>query len=192
MTKNVKLYSFIGAAIVLVIIIAVLLIRGVSVEKKDDAGSATPTAVEESKTPIDAPTKSEEPVEAPPSGEATEPSDAGGSTDDPTESPDEGTAEETKSPEEDGSDNFEPSKVKEPKLEGKFKAGGFVLDKYVINDNKQYQYVIEIRLTNDSGSKNIKYYATKKAYDGLNEGDVLTVTYAGDKNGNLAVETISR
>lgn len=189
--KRIKMFSLIGVAVLAVIVIGVLLISNMSVTKKDDSkAESTPTAVETTEPA----TESEGQSDAGGEGDATQTEEgieepSADSTETPTEDSTEKSKEESK---DDSKEDFTPSKVKEPKLEGNYKAGGFVLDKYVLNDNKQYQYVVELRLTNDSGSRNIKYYATKKAYDGLNEGDVLTITYSGDPDGNLAVETISR
>lgn len=202
---NVKFLAFGAAGLILVVIIIVLVFQKVGVESKEE--SQTPTA-EQSETPpaeeVPAepteptePTEPEEPAEPEEPTESTEPEEPT----EPSEPAEPSEPEEPAEPAEPaeptdssgpGTVHFEGEKVPEPKAEGDFKAGGFILEKYTILEGSQYQYVLDIRLTNDSGSTNITYFVTKSAYDGLNVGDILTVHYVSTGNGTMAVESISK
>lgn len=184
---NVKFLAFGAAGLILVVIIIVLVFQKVGVESKEE--SQTPTA-EQSETPPaeEVPAEPTEPTESTEPEEPTEPAEATEPTE-PTEPTD---SSEPSEPTAQGTVHFEGEKVPEPKAEGDFKAGGFILEKYTILEGSQYQYVLDIRLTNDSGSTNITYFVTKSAYDGLNVGDILTVHYVSTGNGTMAVESISK
>lgn len=86
--------------------------------------------------------------------------------------------------------DFEAVRVEEPETKGSFEAGGFIVEKYVLQFDEQYQYVLDIRLTNDSGSLNTQYFVTKSAYDNVNEGDIFNVSYASTSEGGIAIESI--
>ena len=75
---------------------------------------------------------------------------------------------------------------------GEYKAAAVLINKYSIIYNGQFQYLFELRMTNDNGSKVVNYYATKNVFDTASIGDTYKVTYAGDSDGNLAIRTISQ
>lgn len=92
---------------------------------------------------------------------------------------------------EDRSSDRPDDAVEDPKMGDSFEAQGEVVDKYVTSADKQYQYVLKIRVSNDSGFRDLEYISTKQAYDGVNKGDKFKVTYSGDSEGNIAVESIA-
>lgn len=75
---------------------------------------------------------------------------------------------------------------------GEYKAAAVLINKYSIIYNGQFQYIFELRMTNDNGSKVVNYYTTKNVFDTATQGDTYKVTYAGDADGNLAIRTISQ
>lgn len=83
-------------------------------------------------------------------------------------------------------------KVSDNEVTGEYKAAAVLINKYSIIYNGQFQYLFELRMTNDNGSKVVTYYATKNVFDTAIIGDPYKVTYAGDSNGNLAIRTISQ
>lgn len=187
---GVKFLAFGAAGVILVVLIIVLVIQNVGVESKEE--SQTPTAEQSETTPAEeVPTEPSEPTEPEEPAEPAEPTEPSEPTDfsEPAEPAEPADPSDPSGP---GTVHFEGEKVQEPKAEGDFKAGGFILEKYTILEGSQYQYVLDIRLTNDSGSRNITYFVTKSAYDGLNVGDILTVHYVSTGNGTMAVESISK
>lgn len=83
-------------------------------------------------------------------------------------------------------------KASDNDVTGEYKAAAVLINKYSIIYNGQFQYLFELRMTNDNGSKVVTYYATKNVFDTASIGDTYKVTYAGDANGNLAIRTISQ
>lgn len=83
-------------------------------------------------------------------------------------------------------------KASDDKVTGEYKAAAVLINKYSIIYNGQFQYLLELRMTNDNGSKVVNYYSTKNSYDTASIGDTYKVTYAGDSDGNLAIKTISQ
>lgn len=116
--------------------------------------------------------------------EAVTPSPTKSSTDLPTQSSD--TVDTSKEI------DVSERKQSDDKVTGEYKAGAVLISKYSILYNGQYQYIFELRLSNDQGSKMIKYYATKNSYDTANSGDTYQVTYGGDQDGNISVRTITK
>lgn len=58
--------------------------------------------------------------------------------------------------------------------------------------NESYTYSLDLIFPGDGDYKVIKYYCSKRTYDGVSEGDTITASYQSDENGLISIITISK
>ena len=93
----------------------------------------------------------------------------------------------------DESNSTELLEVGTPSLGSEEQTSVIVSGKQVYTlDNSSYVYTVSLIFPNGEDYEVVKYFCSKRTYDGVSQGETVNVTYQRDANGLISITTISK
>ncbi len=186
-------------ALLVVVLIAIITIRGCTIEKEQNSNQTQGTTISVS---AEQPEGTKKPNEV-----ATENSDFNSKnvesdtsrtenlTSAPASNPNGNTAEKSENVE--GSGNSKTtdgglSEVVEPALNNPSTTRGIVVGKHSYLYKGSYVYGVSLSILIGDEARTVQYFCPKKTYDALKSTDALTVSYQEDSVGTVSVISISK